>query len=169
MGNLISTPSHGDAVYVAGGSNYVIVQHNMIGVTAAGDQPSNLTNTGTTDGILVRGRLPGQSLPISHPQIKDNQVAGLGPPHPGSFPGGIVVGPGVSNGVVEGNSIGTDAAGKQMPVGGQPYVDAADGIDVISADANQPTAGTQLRGNVIGGMRDGIQLTVWGARSLRAL
>jgi len=158
QGNVVTT-SKEFAIYVAGGSSGTVVQHNKVGVTPAGDAPNGATEVEPANGIVLVGRLPGQSAPIDHPVIADNQVAGMNHLGVRGPPRAIVVASGVLGAKIERNFIGTDAEGSQMVVDQAPYKEpATDGI-VVFASAAEPTSDGLLKGNVVAGVRHGITLS----------
>jgi uncharacterized repeat protein (TIGR01451 family) len=157
-GNVVTSPKE-FGIYVAGGSSDTVVRHNKVGVTPAGDAPNGADpDVAPVNGIVVIGRRPGRSVPTDEPVIEDNQVAGMNDQVKDVDPAAIVVGFGVPDAKIERNLVGTDAAGDQMTVFGNPYIEPyTDGIVVLGTAAEQ-TPYALLEGNVVAAMRHGIVL-----------
>ena len=72
-------------------------------------------------------------------------------------PIGIVVSGGVIRAQIFRNLVGTDGAGNQLVVNGQPYSQRhTDGIVVSALDPTETTSNALIKDNIVGGMRFGI-------------
>jgi hypothetical protein len=155
-GNVISA-NHGNGITIVDYSAHNVVQGNYIGTNTAGRNPSGVASVGNAgDGIYL----------TSVETIVGGPAAGAGNVVSGNGQNGIEVsGAGGADDLLQGNFIGTDAAGNQAIANSADGVLIGAGVQGVSIGGTVAAAGNVISGNY----GSGIQINGNSASGTRTL